>query len=61
MNDKIVKVRDTVQERVNPLLDASAARVQEILDSLRGKAAEKAEAANGNGVANGNGKVNGHT
>ena len=57
MNEKIIKVRDTVQQRVNPLLDATAARVTEILDNLRGKAPEKA-AANGNGSVNG--KVNGH-
>ncbi|TCD66579.1 hypothetical protein EIP91_001136 [Steccherinum ochraceum] len=55
--DRVHKVRDTVTERVQPLLEASTARVQEILDSLRGKAAEKADAANGavNGSANGNG------
>ncbi|THH27537.1 hypothetical protein EUX98_g6656 [Antrodiella citrinella] len=50
--DRVHKVRDTVQERVQPLLAASAARFQEILVSLRGKAAEKTHevenATNGN-------------
>jgi hypothetical protein len=38
LNEKVVKVRDTVQQRVNPLLAATSSRVQEILESLRGKA-----------------------
>ncbi|KAH8085443.1 lipid droplet-associated perilipin protein [Cristinia sonorae] len=60
--DRVHKVRDTVQERVQPLLEASAARVQEILDSLRGKAAEKAEEVQQEApapVANGS-ATNGH-
>lgn len=32
--DKVHRVRDTVQERVEPLLAASAARVQEILNTV---------------------------
>lgn len=59
LQEKVHKVRDTVQQRVNPLLEATSARVQEILNSLRGKAAaEKPTAAangSGNGTANGNG------
>lgn len=59
LQDKVGKVRDTVQQRVNPLLEVTSARVQEILASLRGKAAaEKQQAVaheNGNGSANGNG------
>lgn len=53
--DRVHKVRETVQERVQPLLEASACRVQEILDSLRGKAAEKVEETQNatNGDANG--------
>ncbi|KAK7685449.1 hypothetical protein QCA50_011312 [Cerrena zonata] len=37
--DKVHRVRDTVQERVEPLLAASAARVQEILNTVLGKSA----------------------
>ncbi|KAI0341138.1 lipid droplet-associated perilipin protein [Trametopsis cervina] len=59
------KVRETVQQRVTPLLDATAARVQELLDTLRGKAAAEKQAvtegveAASDAAANGNG--NGHT
>lgn len=58
--DRMHKVRDTVQERVQPLLEASAARVQEILDSLRGKAGEKVEQTQNAANGDANGEVNGH-
>lgn len=55
-------MRVHVQERVHPLLEATSQRAQEILDSIRGKAAEAekqaseaAQNGNGNGAANGNG------
>ncbi|KAI0070836.1 hypothetical protein K474DRAFT_1669662 [Panus rudis PR-1116 ss-1] len=41
--DKVHKVRDTVQERVEPLLEASAVQVHAILQSLRRRTGEKAE------------------
>ena len=60
LNEKVGKVRETVQQRVNPILEASSARIQEILNSLRGKATAEKEVAteqvNGqpNGASNGN-------
>ena len=44
------------------MLEATQARAQEILDSIRGKAQEKAAAVNGDGVPNGtaNGSANGN-
>ncbi|KAI0090074.1 hypothetical protein BDY19DRAFT_1068776 [Irpex rosettiformis] len=57
LNEKVGKVRDTVQQRVSPVLEASSARLQEILNSLRGKAAAEKEAVAehvNNGTANGN-------
>lgn len=48
-----------VQQRVNPLLEMTSARVQEILASVRGRAAEKVDALNGsNGTSVSNG-ING--
>ncbi len=61
LHEKVGKVRETVQQRVNPILEASSARLQEILGTLRGKAAAEKEVVtdtvNGdtNGAANGNG------
>ncbi|KIP07257.1 hypothetical protein PHLGIDRAFT_89876 [Phlebiopsis gigantea 11061_1 CR5-6] len=57
LQDKVTKVREHVQEHVYPLLEATSARAQVILESLRGKVAEKEAVAaaetNGNGAANG--------
>jgi phosphoglycerate-specific signal transduction histidine kinase len=36
-SDKIYKVRDTVQQRVQPLLDATTAKISEILEGLKAK------------------------
>ncbi|KAI0690802.1 lipid droplet-associated perilipin protein [Cytidiella melzeri] len=60
LNEKVGKVRDTVQQRVHPILEATSTRVQEILDSLRGKAvAEKEAPANGiDSATHGNGNGN---
>lgn len=61
LHEKVGKVRETVQQRVNPILEASSARLQEILGTLRGKAAAEKEAVtetvsgDTNGAANGNG------
>jgi hypothetical protein len=35
--DKVAKVRTTVQERVQPLLEATTARIYELLDTLTAK------------------------
>jgi len=60
LNEKAGKIKDTVQQKVQPLLDAATSRVQEILKviSSRGqeakeKAEEKVEEKTQNGSANG--------
>jgi len=58
MNEKVQKVRVTVQDRVQPILEASAVRVQQMLDLLMGKAAEKADQAQ-DAAPRVNGSVNG--
>ncbi len=55
LNEKVHKVRDTVQSRVTPLLEATSIRMQEILDSVRGKAAEAEHEV----VSASNGQTNG--
>ena len=39
--DKATKVRDTVQERVQPILATATARVQEILGALKARVSEE--------------------
>ncbi|THG94296.1 hypothetical protein EW026_g7150 [Hermanssonia centrifuga] len=56
LNEKVHKVRDTVQSRVTPLLEATSIRMQEILDSVRGKAAEAEHEV----VSASHGQTNGH-
>ncbi|CAL1698832.1 unnamed protein product [Somion occarium] len=61
--DKVHRVRDTVQGRVEPVLEASAVRVQEILNVLLGKASEKSDQVQ-DAAANGAATIadsNGHT
>ena len=53
--EKAGKVRETVQERVQPILDTATTRVQEILGALKARLSEeKKEVTNGT-VVNGNG------
>ncbi|KAH9916952.1 uncharacterized protein BXZ73DRAFT_53500 [Epithele typhae] len=57
--EKANKVRETVQDRVQPILDTATTRVQEILGALKARVSEEkkevsngaAQAANGNGHA----------
>jgi hypothetical protein len=63
LNEKAVKVKGTVQQKVQPLLDSATSRVQEILKviSSRGheakeRAQEKAQQIPQNGTANGDHK-----
>ena len=51
-NEKAAKVKDTVQQKVRPLLDAATARVQEILKAISSRGQEVKENAQ-NGSANG--------
>lgn len=64
LSEKINKLRDTVQDRVHPVLETATARVQALLGFLRVRAAEKAETlettANGAAAVNGNAFVNGN-
>ena len=55
--EKATKVRETVQERVQPLLDTATSRVQEILGALKARVTEKepeaAEPATNGATVNG--------
>ena len=54
--EKATKVREHVQERVQPLLDTATARVQEILGALKARVSEeKKDAATNGATVNGNG------
>lgn len=44
-NEKAGKVKDTVQQKVQPLLDATTSRVQEILKVISSRGQEAKEAA----------------
>ena len=56
MPEKATKVREHVQERVQPLLDTATARVQEILGALKARVSEeKKDAATNGATVNGNG------
>lgn len=65
LNDKVLRLRATVEEKVQPLLESAAAAVQETLravsrksegavDGVRERAAEGEETAKQNGVNNHN-------
>jgi len=60
-NEKAGKVKETVQQKVQPLLDAATCRVQEILKVISSRGQEAKEAAEEKVQENGqNGSVNGH-
>ena len=62
LNEKPGKVKDIVQQKVQPLLDAATSRVQEILKAISSRSQEVKETAQEE-VMEGtqNGSANGHT
>lgn len=62
INEKAGKVKDTVQQKVQPLLDAATCRVQEILGVISSRGQEAKETAEKKVQENAqNGSANGHT
>ena len=62
LNDKAGKIKDTVQQKVQPLLHAATSRVQEILRAVSSRGQEAKEAAEEEVKdKTQNGSANGHT
>lgn len=62
LNERAGKVKDTVQQKVQPLLDAATCRVQEILKVISSRGQEAKETAGEKVQENAqNGSANGHT
>jgi len=55
VSEKLSKLREAVEQQVQPLLAGASAKVNNALNAVRGKTEETAEKANGtaNGMANG--------
>ena len=61
LNEKAGKVKDTVQQKIQPLLHAATTRVQEILNAISSRGQEAKGMAEGKVKEAQNGSANGHT